>query len=392
MLVTSILVATLAYWGIAIVQNVPARSVRLARHRPVFTPKWTSSTPSPTIIVPPLPTIDTSTVLGINGREQLAGISWERISYSTCGSDGLSGATLQNAVNADRSNGTRILLLFCQGATSGPQLLDFQQFEDAAQAGADAVQCGDQQMRQGNQPDTYVVPIDFARFYDLCAAAVHKTQPNVPVLVGSLNPDVGNIDQAQFNQQVAYLNQVQSAMNSVVHPGGTWQWRQQTIGLVDNWHNGYPNEYTNDLTSLLTFWAQQFGVTAQSGALGQHLWVVEGAGCFQDCGLDPGNAYQIAVAHILTLITDVQTSLSYNVPFFYFSIQDVLHNSILWPTGILDTSGNPKPLRQDLPMGARTLTMHCPVGQQSVIDQEQLLITLYQGCTLPADYATTLNN
>ena len=392
MLLASILVAALAYWGIAIVQNAPARSIRLIRHRATPTPVHTLSVFTPTIVAPPLSTVDTTTVLGVSGRMQFAGISWESIAYATCGSDGLSGTALQNAVNADHSSGAHVLLLLCQGANSGPQLFAAQQFDDVAQAGADAVQCGDQQMRQGNQPATSVVPADFAHFYDLCASAVHKIQPNVPALLGSLDPLAGGVDQARLKQQVSYLDQVQSAMNSSVHPGGNWQWRQQTIGLIDNWHDGYPNEYTNSLASLFAFWAQQFGVNTQSSALGQHLWVVEGSGCFQDCGLDPGNAYQVAVAHILTLITDVQTSLNYKVPFFYFSVQDFTRNGVLWPTGILDLNGNPKPLRQDLPMGARTLVMNCANAQQSVTDQEQLLIDLYQGCTLPADYATTLNN
>ena len=49
-------------------------------------------------------------------------------------------------------------------------------------------------------------------------------------------------------------------------------------------------------------------------------------------------------------------------------------------------------LRQDLPLGARTLSMSCPSGKVTVVNQEQLLSKLYSGCTLPANYLDILTS
>jgi len=120
------------------------------------------------------------------------------------------------------------------------------------------------------------------------------------------------------------------------------------------------------------------------------LWVVEGTGCIYGCGLN--STYEISVAHILTLITDVQTAMRYHIPFFYFSGKDFFqqNQSALWPMGVLDVNGNAKPLRQDLSLGARTLDMSCPNGSVQVIDQEQLLAKLYGGCIPPSNYVSIL--
>src|SRR5947208_11528752 len=123
------------------------------------------------------------------------------------------------------------------------------------------------------------------------------------------------------------------AMNRSVHPGGNWHWRSQAVGLIDSWHNGYPNSSVNSLYYLYVFWAQQFGVDLNSGALGKHLWVVEGTGCVYGCGVAT-DSYDQAVSHILTLITDVRTTMTYKVPFFYFSTKDFLTSSQYWPMGI----------------------------------------------------------
>jgi hypothetical protein len=179
-------------------------------------------------------------------------------------------------------------------------------------------------------------------------------------------------------------------MNTKVHPGGKWRWRSQILGLIDRWHNGYPNRYFNSLLGLFAFWAEQLHVHLTSHELGKHLWVIEGTGCFKGCGLDPNNKYQMAVSHILTLITDVQTAIRYRVPFFYFSDKDFNLEGILWPIGILNIHGNPKPLRQDLPMGARILTMTCGTHHIRIADQEQLLATMYLGCALPDNYYNIL--
>ena len=192
--------------------------------------------------------------------------------------------------------------------------------------------------------------------------------------------------------QVHYLDAMQSAMNSSVHPGGNWDWHSQILGLIDSWHNGYPSADTNNLYQLYVFWAQQFHIDINSGDLGKHLWLVEGTGCVNGCGIDASSAREVAISHILTLITDVQTTMKYHVPFFYFSGKDFYDTQTGWIFGVLDANGHPKPLRQDLQMGARTLQMTCSSGKIAVADQEQLLAKLYGGCTLPANYVSVLES
>ena len=199
---------------------------------------------------------------------------------------------------------------------------------------------------------------------------------------------------SRWLDQVNYLDAMQTAMNSIVHPGGHWNWRSEALGLIDSWHNGYPNPNTNSLYGLFLFWARQFNVDLNSGGLGKHIWVVEGTGCYQGCGIDASSSYQVAVSHILTLTTDVQDALQYKVPFFYFSGKDFFFtvNGNIAPFGILNVNGHPKPLRQDLSMGARRLTLSCTDGQVVVIDQEQLLAKLYAGCKLPNNYFEILTS
>ena len=242
-----------------------------------------------------------------------------------------------------------------------------------------------------NSLDTrYITPQNFAKYFDLCQGAIHKVNSNVPVILGSLDPHVGWVDIAQLNGQVNYLNAMQHAMNTEVHPKGNWSWRSQILGLIDSWHNGYPNRNFNSLLGLFTFWAGELHINLNSGQLGKHLWVIEGTGCFKGCGIDVNSKYQVAVSHILTLITDVQATMRYRVPFFYFTNKDFKLEGILWPMGILNINGKPKPLRQDLSMGARILTMKCGSRQFQVADQEQLLAKMYQGCALPSNYYSIL--
>jgi hypothetical protein len=92
----------------------------------------------------------------------------------------------------------------------------------------------------------------------------------------------------------------------------------------------------------------------------------------------------------MTLITDVQTSMQYKVPFFYFSARDFYSQGTYWPMGVRDGNDHPKPLRQDLWMGARTLTMSCSSGSVTVSSQEQLLAKMYSGCSLPGNYRDIL--
>jgi hypothetical protein len=219
---------------------------------------------------------------------------------------------------------------------------------------------------------------------------MHAVNPGVPVLMGSLDPHVVGPDNNLLAQQVAYLNAMQVAMNTIVYPGGSWSWLTHMIGLIDSWHNGFPSSSSNNLYQLFVFWAQQFRVPLMVGGLSKHIWVVEGTGCFVGCGLQ--GTYQISVSHIMTLITDVLTSLNYGIPFFFFSGKDFVLNGYLWPIGVLDVNGHPKPLRQDLPMGARTLTMSCSSGNVTATQQEQLLSLLYKGCQLPSNYVSILES
>ncbi len=343
-----------------------------------------SSTPSPLSTS----ALNPGSVLGIDsGPPSLyPGISWSRVNYTTCGTPQMAGSTLKSTIQLDHLQGVHALLLLCQQPGN---LLNMQVITDVASAGADAVECGNEQMKH-NTYSTYVPPDSFARFFDLCERAVHAVSPNIPVLLGSLDPQVGGVNYQPLADQVGYLDAVQNAMNTSVHPGANWSWRAQTLGLIDSWHNGFPNQSVNSLQALFVYWAQQFHVDLNNGDLGRHLWVVEGTGCIYGCGLN--STYEISVAHVLTLITDVQTAMRYHIPFFYFSGKDFFqqNQSAFWPMGVLDVNGNAKPLRQDLSLGARTLDMSCPNGSVQVIDQEQLLAKLYRGCMPPSNYVSIL--
>jgi len=265
--------------------------------------------------------------------------------------------------------------------------------KDAAAGNADAVQCGNEDMKQDAAVSFLYIPPDrFAHFYDLCERAIHTVRSDVPVLLGSLDPHVGGVDYQPLVDQANYLNQMQSTMNSSVHPGGNWNWHTQTLGLIDSWHNGYPDASVNSLAGLFSFWAQQFGVSVNSGQLGKHLWVVEGTGCFKGCGVNSDSSHDVAVAHVLALITDVQTARGARVPFFFFSGEDFYDQGIYWPIGVLDSKGHPKPIRQDLPMGTRQLAMTCGGKTDTVFSQLGLLAHLYSACVLPGDYLTILSS
>jgi len=330
-------------------------------------------------------------VRGLEGAVDASypGVSWRRIGYPTCGWGNLTGKTLLNAVQNLHKQGIRVLLTFCQG--SNERTYDPKQLADAAQGQPDAVQCGNEEMKYDpSVAFLYIQPQNFAKFYDACEHAMHSVRPDIPVLLGSLDPHVGGIDYQPLLNQVGYLNDMQAAMNNTVHPGGNWDWHTQTLGLIDSWHNGYPDGYTNSILHLFEFWAQQFGVDVNSGALGKHLWVVEGTGCFKGCGVDPNNSYQVAVSHVLALITDVQTAIQHGVPIFYFSGKDFISAGYYWPIGVLDAGGHAKPIRQDLGMGSRSLTLSCNGKGVNVVDQENLLAKLYSGCGLPDNYVSII--
>ncbi len=391
-LVCSTLIAVLAYRTATIANRKPTPAHTIIARTPS-----TSPTLAITPTIPPTPTptpIPPGSILGVesNLSTKYTDIPWVRYGYPTCGVNTLSGDALKTWITIRHSEGVHILITTCQ--VNNASLFDPKPFQDIVESGADAVQCGNEQMKYDPGNTSYVPPAQFARYYDLCERTVHAIRPDMPVLLGSLDPQVGGIDFQGLANQVNYLNAMQDAMNSSVHPGGHWSWRSQTLGLIDSWHNGYPNLYTNSLYQLFLYWAQQFNVDLKSGALGKHIWVVEGTGCYIGCGINPYSPYQVAVSHILTLITDVQTAMSYQVPFFYFSGRDFFFTvgGSTAPFGINNLDGHPKPLRQDLPMGARSLTMSCGNAHVTVIDQEQLLAKLYAGCQLPSNYISILTS
>jgi hypothetical protein len=341
-----------------------------------------------------LPVQSPDEVLGVEGSVGISytGISWVRLAYPSCGWGDLSGNRLKNAIELYHEAGTRVLLTVCQGPNNA-SFLNAASLQDAARGNADAVQCGNEEMKQDpSVAFLYTSPDQFAHFYDLCQQAVHKVRASTPVLLGSLDPHVGGVDYQPLVDQMNYLDQVQTSMNTSVHPNGNWSWRTQTLGLIDSWHNGYPNSSVNSLAGLFSFWARAFNVDVNSGELGKHLWVVEGTGCFKGCGLDENNAAQVASAHVLTLITDVQTAMADKVPFFYFSGEDFHDQGVNWPVGILDSKGHPKPLLQNLAMGSRSLDLSCPTGHVTVVNQLQLLAQMYHRCTLPSNYYATLSS
>ena len=378
LLVTSIVLALVSYqvFPLAAIQVTGANEIH--RVTAVVTPSTT----------PPVTALNPSSVLGIDSGplSKYPGISWTRLSYKTCGGNYF-GARLKSTVQLYHSQGGHVLILLCQHP--GRNLLNMLWFNDVAQAGADAVACGNEEMKH-NTYATYLSPLDFARFFDLCERTVHAARPGIPVLLGSLDPHVGGVDHLPLLQQVSYLNAVQTAMNTQIRPGGNWSWRAQAMGLIDSWHNGFPSKSVNSLNALFVFWAQQFQVDLNSGELGQHIWVVEGTGCVNGCGLH--THHQISVAHIMTLITDVQTAMQYKVPFFYFSGKDFFQAGAFWPMGVLDLRGHAKPLVQDLALGAKSLDLSCPSGSVLVTEQEQLLAKLYSGCALPGNWASVLTS
>jgi hypothetical protein len=389
-LLCSTLVAAFAY-RTATTAKVTPTATKVVKAPTIGLTPTTQPTYAPTPTPTPLPL---GPILGIESglATTYSGIPWVRYGYPTCGVNKLSGNALKTAIANAHNQGVRVLITTCQ--TSGASLYNTKPLRDIADSGANAVQCGNEQMKYDPGNTRYVPPADFARYFDLCERTIHAVHPDMPVLLGSLDPHVGGIDYQPLYNQVYYLNSMQNAMNNNVHPGGHWSWRSETLGLIDSWHNGYPNQYTNSLYHLFLFWAQQFNVNLNSGALGKHLWVVEGTGCYQGCGINPYSSYQVAVSHILTLITDVQVALQYKVPFFYFSGRDFFFtvNGNIAPFGIFDINGHPKPIRQDLPMGARSLDMTCSNQHVVVLNQEQLLVKLYAGCSLPSNYFSILTS
>ncbi len=386
--VASLLLAILSY---RLVMQSPAQITQpIAKATTTTTRAPTPTGPLKATATPILlPTQSPAKILGIEGTPGVSypGVSWMRLAQKSCGANGLQGTALKNAIQTYHKQGIRVLLTICQNAND---LNNVSMLKDSALSYPDAVQCGNEEMKQDASVSfLYVAPASFAKFYDLCERTMHAVRAGIPVLLGSLDPHVAKYDYQLMVNQTIYLDQMQTAMNTTVHPGGNWDWHNQTLGLIDSWHNDLG---VNNLYQVLAFWAQYFNVDLNSGQLGKHIWVVEGTGCFKGCGIDASSAAQVAISHILTLITDVNTSMQYQVPFFFFSGEDFYSVGYYWPIGVLNSNGHPKPLRQDLPMGARTLSLSCPSGSVKVVNQEQLLAELYAHCSLPSDYVDILSS
>lgn len=321
---------------------------------------------------PPLVSPGGQQILGIssNGADAYPGIPWLRLSYKTCGNSDFSGSILKNLIAAYHRHDIHILLLICQQEPK--HLLDTGYIADAASAKADAYQCGNEEMKDNSLNVRYVPPGQYAAFFALCEHAIH-----VPVLMGSLDPQIAGVDTNALIAQENYLDNVQLAMNTVIDPGGNWTWQAHMIGLNDSAHNGYPSSSDNNLYQLFAFWSQAFEVPLDQ--LHTHLWIVEGTACYQ-CG-DRNDA----VSHVITMITDVLTATQYHIAFFYFNGRDFVLEGMRRPFGILDLHGHPKPL-------TKRLMMLCKSGKVGIDEQEQLLASLYQGCRLPANYAAILEN
>src|SRR5947209_236031 len=238
MLICSTLVATFAYRTATTAKILPTATTVAKTPTIGITP-----TTIPTYPPTPTPTpVPLGPVLGVesNLTTTFQGIPWVRFGYPTCGVNRLSGIALKTAIANEHSQGVSVLITTCQ--TKGTSLYDTKILQDVADSGANAVQCGNEQMKYDPGNTSYVPPANFAKYFDLCEHTIHAIRPDMPALLGSLDPHVGGVDYQPLFNQVNYLNAMQSAMNTIVHPGGHWNWHSETLGLIDSWHNRYPNQ------------------------------------------------------------------------------------------------------------------------------------------------------
>ena len=127
-----------------VVATHPVTPTATPMPRPTPTP---SPTPTPTPI-PTLATVPPSQILGIQADPQTSypGIHWVRLGYPSCGWGNLRGSVLKKTVDSYHQQGIRVLLTVCQGPNDS-RLYDTAPLKDAAQGGADAVQCGNEEMK-----------------------------------------------------------------------------------------------------------------------------------------------------------------------------------------------------------------------------------------------------
>jgi hypothetical protein len=149
-------------------QNEPASPTVAHTPTPAITPTLLPSpTPSPT----PLPL---GHILGVDAvSASFPGVSWLRFGYPTCGPGHVSGQALRDTIQAFHSQGIRVLLTMCQSSNTSV-LFDPRPLQDVAMSGADAVQCGNEQMKYDPGQTTYISPENFARFFDIIGDATDE--------------------------------------------------------------------------------------------------------------------------------------------------------------------------------------------------------------------------
>jgi len=196
LLLTVVLLASvvLASCGSQNTATTTKKQPAVATHTPKPTPTPTQDpkpTPDPTPTYPPV--VSPASTLGIvaDSQHPFTGIPWVRLGYKTCFGN-TQGQVLKDTIAMFHSRGVRVMLSLCQWATDS-RLYNTKIMNDAAQGGADAVQCGNEQMKAGRY-NSYVPPAIFARFFYLCQRAVHLIRPEVPVIIGAMDPQVGGTD------------------------------------------------------------------------------------------------------------------------------------------------------------------------------------------------------
>src|SRR5712691_3105554 len=191
-LLASILITAFAYRIASSAQKPPTATPSQAAHATAPTTIIPTATPTmkpiPTETPTPIPTVapitDPGSVLGIDSDAQrtFPNIPWVRLGYPTCGFGNLTGSVLKNTIQNFHNQGYRVLVITCQSQ----DLYNMQPLNDIAQSGADAVQCGNEEMKI-DRLTSYVPPANFAKYFDLCQHAIHAVQPNATVILGALD-------------------------------------------------------------------------------------------------------------------------------------------------------------------------------------------------------------
>src|SRR5215831_6428514 len=142
-LVGSTLVATLAYRTATTAKIVPTAT-------PIVKTPTIGITPTIQPTIPPTPTptpLPLGPILGIESdlTTSYSGIPWIRFGYRGCGVNKSGGEALKAAIEAEHMKGIRVLVTSCQ--LSGSALYNVNPLNDIAQSGADALQCGNEEMK-----------------------------------------------------------------------------------------------------------------------------------------------------------------------------------------------------------------------------------------------------